>query len=138
MKLLGWQWMSDYQLCYWYCLEVERRKTIYAAECRKRGIPVVETSLQQLKDWNRFRELCQACALTLSDAAYMRHAEITAHKVNRKTKHLPRLALVPFSFQESKVWKALGRDGAALRAAIVSASPVAATQSELPSANQKL
>lgn len=118
MKLRGWRRMSDYQLCYWYCLEVERRKIVYAAECRERGIPIVEISLEQLRDWGRFSQLCEECGLTLSAEAEARHAEISAHKVNRKEKHSPRLQILPFSVQEGKVWRALGSEGSALRVAV--------------------
>lgn len=118
MKLPGWEKMSDYELCYWYCLEMERRKSAYAAECRERGIPVVEIAMEKLKHWDCFHKLCCQLGLSLPAGAEARHAEITAHKVNRKPPRWPRLTLVPFALQERKVWEALGADGAALRAVI--------------------
>jgi hypothetical protein len=118
VKLPGWEAMSDYELCYWYCLEMERRKSAYAAECRRRGIPVVEIALEQLKRWECFHKLCSELGLSLPAEARTRHAEITAHKVNRKPWRWPRFTLVPFGRQERKVWKALGNDAAALRSAI--------------------
>ncbi len=93
----GWEKMSDYQLCFWYCLEIERRKTLYMEECRKRGLPVAEISLHGLKDWGKFKDLCAACGLTVSDDARGKHAAITAHKVNTKAS--------PLSEEELKDWK---------------------------------
>ncbi len=118
MPLPGWQWMTEYQLTYWYCLEIERRKTLYAEECRKRGIPVVEIHLEQLKDWSRFQELCAACGLTLPDGAQERHAAITAHRVNPKEEWHTRRSRLPYGLQEWIVWKALGSQGPALRRAV--------------------
>lgn len=113
-----WQLMTNYQLCYWYCLEVERRKTLYMKECRERGIPVVEISLDQLKDWNRFQQLCMTCGLTLPDSAKTAYDGIVADKVNAKSEHLEKSPLIPFAWQEKKVWKALGKEGKALRAEV--------------------
>jgi hypothetical protein len=118
MKLPDWEKMSDYQLCYWYCLEMERRKSVYTAECRERGILVVEIALEKLKDWNYFQKFCRELGLSLPAEAGTRHAAITANKVNRKAGYLPRLILVPFALEERKVWKALGNDGVVLRSAI--------------------
>ncbi len=80
----GWEKMSDYQLCFWCCLEVERRKTLYMEECRRSGLPVTEISLHGLKDWEKFQALCAANGLTLPEGAQEKHAAITAHKVNAK------------------------------------------------------
>jgi len=118
LKLNNWEKMSDYQLCYWYCLEVERRKTIYAAECRERGIPIIEISMLQLKDWSKFQQLCKICGLTLPDTAKTQHAEICTNKVNRKSKHHTKYSLIPFAWQEQKVWQALGKDGVVLHAEV--------------------
>jgi hypothetical protein len=113
-----WHMMTNYQLCYWYCLEVERRKTLSMKECRKRGIPTVEISLEQLKDWNCFQRLCTACGLALPDTAKTSYNEIVADKVNPKSEHPEKLPLIPFAWQEKKVWQALGQEGKVLHAEV--------------------
>lgn len=118
MPLRGWQWMTEYQLTYWYCLEMERRKTIYAEECRRRRIPCVEIHFSQLRNWDRFSELCAACALTLPEGSRQRHAEITSHKVNHKEEYNTRRSRLPYGLQEWVVWRALGSHGSSVREAL--------------------
>lgn len=37
LPLPGWETLHDYQLNYWYTLEIERRSRVYAEEIRRRG-----------------------------------------------------------------------------------------------------
>jgi hypothetical protein len=123
LALPGWQRMSDYQLCFWYCLEVERRKSVYTEVCKTRGIPVLETSIEELKDWTRFQSLCEKLGLVLRQGAAEEHGKITAVKLNRKAKHRPRFTLSSFARQEAKVWKALGEESSVLRSEIQARYP---------------
>lgn len=54
LPLPGWQRLSDYQLCYWYCLEIERRARLYTPLIRSLGGTVVETSLDNLSSRKNF------------------------------------------------------------------------------------
>lgn len=47
--LPDWQSLHDYQLCYWYCLEVERRRTKYIGEFNELGLRIGQVSLRELK-----------------------------------------------------------------------------------------
>lgn len=49
--------LSDYQLCYWYALEMERRQVHYAGLFRTRGIAHQWVAMTELTDWERFRDL---------------------------------------------------------------------------------
>lgn len=119
MRLPGWEKMSDYQLCYWYALEMERRKTRYAAECARRGWVVAETRLDDLKDWARFRAFCATLGFVVRDVQEAKHARICATRVNPKRKHGRKFSLVPLARQERAVWRALGSQADELRAALV-------------------
>ncbi len=44
-----WEGLNDYQLCYWYCLEMEERKKLYRAMILKRGKKCYSTSIEQLQ-----------------------------------------------------------------------------------------
>jgi len=118
MQMPGWETMSDYQLCYWYCLEIERRKGLYIQQCRARNIPVAEVSLQQLLHWETFQELCEMCDLALPEAAKSAHHALVSRKVNTKDKFPMKVPKVPFAVQEQEVWDALGRETATLRSEI--------------------
>jgi hypothetical protein len=49
LELLEWQSLNDYQLCYWYCLEIERRAVLYKKLFITAGARVTETTLEGLK-----------------------------------------------------------------------------------------
>lgn len=54
LQLKDWQSLHDYQLCYWYCLEIERRILNYKFFFTDMGATAIEISLGGLSS---FREL---------------------------------------------------------------------------------
>ncbi len=48
LALPGWQELDDYQLCFWYCLEIERRALKYKALYQKNNWLWAETSLGEI------------------------------------------------------------------------------------------
>jgi hypothetical protein len=48
LPLPGWETMHDYQLCYWYCLEIERRAKLYPQLVAAHGGRTAKTSLSEL------------------------------------------------------------------------------------------
>jgi SAM-dependent methyltransferase len=59
LKLADWESYSDYQLCYWYAREIERRQDYYAALFKRMEIPAHDLHMQDLLDWNKFAQLCK-------------------------------------------------------------------------------
>jgi hypothetical protein len=60
-----WESMHDYQLCYWYCLEIERRAQKYTVDIRRLGGQVHETTLDEISTMMGFWKLIQALDLPL-------------------------------------------------------------------------
>jgi hypothetical protein len=58
LPMPGWEQFSDYQLCYWYALEIERRQRFYAGHFTAHGIDHHWISLEELTQWDGFRRLC--------------------------------------------------------------------------------
>jgi len=74
LPIRDWQTLNDYQLCYWYCLEIERRAKEYEQLYVRMGKKVVKTTLENVRTpegfqqmlgelqlrrpnlWNRFRQ----------------------------------------------------------------------------------
>lgn len=115
IQLKNWQNFTDYQLCYWYTLEVERRKKLYIDICREKKIPYTEIHMHQLTDWGHFSALCRDCGIPLSKNAEEEHRRLSQTKVNRKAGHWPKIPFIPYSLQESGIWKAIGTEGEALK-----------------------
>jgi len=53
----GWQNMHDYQLCFWECLEIERRSNLYEKILKERDKLVVRISLKELSTDGGFTRL---------------------------------------------------------------------------------
>ncbi|WP_022847122.1 hypothetical protein [Desulfurobacterium sp. TC5-1] len=63
----NWQKLHDYQLCYWYCLEIEKRMEIYSKEIKNRGGRVYEVNLENLLDIKDVVKFFESLNLTISE-----------------------------------------------------------------------
>lgn len=54
LPLPDWERLHDYQLCYWYCLEIERRQSLYRKLVRDAGGHVTEVSIGELRTLRGF------------------------------------------------------------------------------------
>jgi len=60
LHLPNWLRYSDYQLCYWYALEIERRQNYYEKTLpEKYGTRVFRLNLTELTNWAFFQQLSQ-------------------------------------------------------------------------------
>ena len=50
LPLRGWHGLSDYQLCFWYALEIERRQEAYAARLVQAGGRSEDVTAEELPD----------------------------------------------------------------------------------------
>ena len=87
MPLPGWRRMNDYQLCFWYALEVERRQREYAELIRKLGGRVAETTALALNDGRRFLDFASSLGFLPesvdSDELLKRHAAVSRKEHNK-------------------------------------------------------
>lgn len=120
LHLADWKRLSDYQLCFWYCLEIERRKDFYKKRCERSGLAAVETHLHDLLAFDRFTQFCSSLGLHVSARARERHAEIVAVRHNAKPgmRRAPWRGLRDLDRQENEVWMRLGAPYQPLREAI--------------------
>ena len=52
LEIDNWRELEDYQICFWYCLEIERRARDYITIFKEQGARVVETTLAGLKTFS--------------------------------------------------------------------------------------
>ncbi len=88
-QLPGWEALNDYQLCYWYCCEIEKRKQHLSQLVRERDGRVVRTSVEQLGTSEGFKQFCAGLALDCSGwstwLAYLRKRRLRVNaKKNRR------------------------------------------------------
>ncbi len=85
----GWQVLHDYQLCYWYCLEIERRAREYERMYRERGGRFIKTTLGDVTTRDGFLAMVSGLELpTPSWLNVLRFERNKGKKVNesRETK----------------------------------------------------
>jgi len=58
-KIPAYETLSDYQLCYWYAREIERRQAHYARVLPKQGCACLNLSLADLTDASRFIDVAR-------------------------------------------------------------------------------
>ena len=89
--LPNWESYSDYQLCFWYALEMERRQRHYAELAAERGLTAVEISADGLNEWACFARMATALDLTIDEQVQAAHGDISAvrHNANVQTAPLP-------------------------------------------------
>ncbi|MGD9763431.1 MAG: hypothetical protein AB7V27_06945 [Candidatus Binatia bacterium] len=90
LPLPNWSAASDYQLCFWYALEIERRQRAYAELLARAGGIAIDVTAEELHDSARFLRVAEALGL-LDDEVDLpplltRHREISAvvHKPNTR------------------------------------------------------
>ncbi len=89
--------LQDYQLCYWYCLEIERRARKYKILFQEHGAKVVETTLQGLKTEKGIKQLQEELNLRfhfpgwLTRFRFMRNSQfkINESKITKKKVYVP-------------------------------------------------
>jgi hypothetical protein len=92
LALPHWELRTDYELCYWQCLEIERRSEIYCDLVRSRGGAVSELTLDELRTWAGFRGLRRDLALSrfsgVGAARYVMHSRDVDNAKTKYKRHL--------------------------------------------------
>jgi len=116
LPLPAWMGLTDYQLCFWYALEIERRQRDYTARFGDMSATCVDITAEELHDPARFLAVVEAldlCDDRTDRAALLRgHAEISA------ATHNPRpddRLLTDLDAQEAAVWAAVAIHDPTLR-----------------------
>jgi hypothetical protein len=118
LPLAQWTGRTDYQLCFWYALEIERRQRAYAARLERAGGTSVDVTPDELRDGDRFLAVLDALQLidrhTDREALLQRHREVSGVIYNPN----PRAPVVVAQrdAEEEAVWEAIAPHAPWLRA----------------------
>jgi len=86
IPLPGWESLHDYQLCYWYCLEIERRRHHYRMLMSDLGANVVDVSLEELRTFRGVTALLKSLDLPRFNLVFWSRFLLRGgKKVNRKS-----------------------------------------------------
>lgn len=84
LPLPNWQDMHDYQLCFWYTLEITRRQYIYGQLVSALGGKVVEVTLYEISKGSGIRKITEK--LDLPSLPFWESFRKKKKKVNTKSK----------------------------------------------------
>lgn len=82
MPFHNWQAASNYQLCFWYALEMERRYIHYAHMARQFGLAMFDTTSHELNDFNTFREMLRVLGIKPPANVEKAHKDVSAQRFN--------------------------------------------------------
>jgi hypothetical protein len=102
LHLPGWERLHDYQLCYWYCLEIRRRMQLYAGYFKKIGCSVADTSLGAITTPEGISRLIHDLRIGVISQRLADHmfAGVVGRKVNTKTDEKRQIRLSECQLQE--------------------------------------
>jgi hypothetical protein len=84
LRLPDWPSFSDYQLCYWYALEIERRQAYYQQNARALGLGCVHVPMRGLLTRDTLAELAAFLGAELSQEVFARQSAIVARNQNSR------------------------------------------------------
>lgn len=120
LPLPRWNGYGDYQLCFWYALEMERRQRAYGELLASLGCAIVDATAEELHDPPRFLAAFETLGLLdarVDRAALLRrHAEVSARLYNYNRRP-PAVVVAPDAAEEA-VWQAVAPAAPWLRAAV--------------------
>lgn len=94
LAITDWQNLHDYQLCFWYCLEIERRALEYRRLYQANNWLWAETSLSHINTTAGFRQVIADLELPkLNTINWLRYLNNRRRKVNPTTTHKQRISL---------------------------------------------
>lgn len=99
-----WEGLTDYQLCFWYALEIERRQYRYRDYMIRLGSAVFDVTASELNKPDKFLEMAETFSLDVRD----RDALILQHRQTSSTIHNANLNPAKAAFDldevEQVVW----------------------------------
>ena len=84
LRLPDWPSFSDYQLCYWYALEIERRQTYYQQNARALGLSCMRVPMRGRLTRETLSELAAFLGVELSQEVFSRQSAILARNQNSR------------------------------------------------------
>lgn len=85
LSLPNWQSLHDYQLCYWYCLEIKRRSEYYENILHKSNAHITKVTLNEISTFRGFNRMLKELYLPRPGAfAWMRYFLNRRKKINIK------------------------------------------------------
>lgn len=100
-NIKNWEKMTDYQLCYWYCMEIEARAQKYSLLTKEKGSIVVNVTLDGLKYRNDLYKIISA--LSLGDIGYFDRIKFLLKRIKKKNASTASKQEILFEEEEDEI-----------------------------------
>jgi len=85
LPIPGWKKLTNYQLCFWYALAMERRQWRYAEFARSLELPAFDTTATELNAYPRFAAMLDRFGIPRGPELRREHAKISGTRHNANT-----------------------------------------------------
>jgi hypothetical protein len=88
LPLPNWQSLHDYQLCYWYCLEIKRRSEYYENILHENNAHITKIAVNEISSFKGFKRLLKELYLPRPGAlTYIKYFLKRKKKINIKPRN---------------------------------------------------
>ena len=84
MPTPNWELFDDYQMCFWYALEIERRQQFYRQMAQDIGLTIFDVTAKELNQWEVFAQMLTCFDLPITEGLKQHHGEVSSvlHNLN--------------------------------------------------------
>jgi hypothetical protein len=101
-----WEGLTDYQLCFWYALEVERRQQRYGDYMRQLGSNVCDYTANELHSPDRFIEMANTFSLEINNRDELLRGHNEVSQTNFNMTPVRQESAMDIESSEQEVWGA--------------------------------
>jgi hypothetical protein len=121
LPLDNWQLLTDYQLCFWYCLEIERRQILYEHAIKQLAGTTFRVEVDNLRNYETFCSMLDAFGFSgiekLNGRLQKGHEMVSERKHNLNQKAI-QVSSDQLAKWEEEVWDMIGYSDPGLRLSI--------------------
>lgn len=101
LRVLDWKKLTDYQLCYWYTLEMDRRHALYSQLFRGTGSKHSYLLFDEMVNGDVLRKLCNELDLPpLTVDGARRYPRLRKFRRNSKTQNKREIGIISYEDEE--------------------------------------
>lgn len=114
LSVQDWEQLSDYQLCYWYALEIQKRQAAYAELLAKNGLRNFSITTGELNDIDRVTEMVEGVSGGAIDPDRKRLSTVVGQLYNHRKGNGAQTPDIDFDREESELERRLSSTDKAL------------------------
>ncbi|NRG18595.1 hypothetical protein HPQ64_12935 [Rhizobiales bacterium] len=107
LSVEDWEGLTDYQLCYWYALEIQKRQAVYEKILPQKGLQNFSITTRELNDIDRVTEMVETLAGDAITPDTKRLSTVVGQLYNHRRGSGARTPDIDFDREESELERRL-------------------------------